>query len=311
MEETTMTIEEMKNRKRELGYTIDKLSALSGVPVSTLRKLFSGHTKSPRQDTIEKLVRVLEDDHYREISLTRFLRNESHTMHYASPTSGTGEFVKKNFDTYGSSALKEEDGDVVKTAQVDNPYGNKMQGDYTVEDYLKLPDDKRYELIDGVIFEMDAPTSNHQVLAGYLYHKLMSCIEEHPEVPCYPYIAPLDVQLDKDEKTMVEPDVIIACDPALNIGTRLFGAPEFLCEVVSPSSKKKDMFIKLNKYLNAGVKEYWMIDPEKQTVVVYLFYKEDQIAVYSFDDTIPVSISDGICNISFASVKNRLVKIDR
>lgn len=185
----------------------------------------------------------------------------------------------------------------------DNPFESQKQGEYTVEDYYALPDDERYELIDGVLFKMDSPESIHQDVVLYLSSRLMTCALEHG-MPCHPYVAPMDVRLDKDLKTIVEPDVIVCCDPELtNESRRIFGAPEFVAEVISPSSRKKDAFLKLNKYRDAGVKEYWLIDPRKQTVIVYLFYQDDDISAYTFDDTIPVSISDGLCEVCFAPIK--------
>lgn len=278
-----MTLEEMKDRKRELGYSVEGLSKVTGIPKATLQKIFGGQTKSPRQETIEKLTAVLEKK-----------PEPYHIPEY-----------RGNIVAEGAPA-KAWNGTV---QYLDNPYGNKKQGEYTIDDYLALPDDKRYELIDGVIYEMASPSTNHQVIAAFLHYRLMRCAEEHPSA-CYPYIAPLDVQLDKDQKTIVQPDVMICCDPKQNTGMRLFGAPDFAAEVLSPSTRKKDMFIKLNKYKNAGVREYWMIDPLKQKVVVYLFYKDDDITIYSFDDEIPVSISDGLCKVCFASIKERLVVIE-
>lgn len=273
-----MTIEEMKSRKRELGYSNDRLSELTGVPKATLQKIFSGKTKAPRRETIKKLASILE------------VQNSYGEEHC--------DMVSESGAVYGNT---------VKTS--DNPYGDKMQGEYTVEDYLALPDDKRYELIDGVIYEMASPTFVHQTIAGYLYHRIMTCVEEHT-CSCYPSISPLDVQICKDKKNMVQPDVMICCDPKTITKERLFGAPAFVAEVISPSSKARDRFLKLNKYKEAGVKEYWLVDPEKEKVIVNLFYQDDDIFTYSFDDTIPVSISDGLCKICFSPVKERLAHID-
>lgn len=275
----TMTLEEMKRRKQELGYSVEALVKLTGIPRGTLQKIFSGQTKSPRRETIEKLTAVLGS--------------------YTAAGQHKAGIVAETSPVYGSTAR-----------QVDNPYGDKMQGEYTIEDYLALPDDKRYELIDGVIYEMASPAVIHQMIAGFLYYQFMSCVEKHQVETCYPYISPLDVQLDKDNKTMVQPDVMICCDRELDSGKRIFGAPEFLAEVLSPSSRQRDMFIKLNKYKNAGVREYWLINPAKQQVIVYLFYKDDDVSCYTFDDTIPVSISDGLCDVSFAPLKKRLAAME-
>lgn len=288
-----MTIEEMKKKKQELGYSVEELARLAGVPQSTIQKIFSGQTKSPRRDTIQKLTAVLGKD-------------EDWIVRAADLSGSASVFCDAGPKSAGIVAEPQPPVNGNTAAKYDNPYGNKMQGEYTVEDYLALPDDKRYELIDGVIYEMSAPSTNHQVLGGYLYYQFMSCVEQH-NMTCFPFIAPVDVQLDKDNKTMVEPDVILCCDPKLNTGKRLFGAPDFLAEVLSPSTRKKDIFIKLNKYKNAGVREYWMIDPDKQKVTVILFEEDDDISVYTFDDDIPVWISKGLCKVSFRQAKEWLV----
>lgn len=287
-----MTIEEMKKRKQELGYSIENLSKLTGVPLGTLRKIFSGQTQSPRRSTIEKLTAVLNHS----VRISSFDdRNNSGNATYDFTGSLSPDGVRETPAAYGNSALA-----------ADNPSGIKKQGEYTIEDYFALPDDKRYELIDGVIHDMASPTRDHQLIAGYLYYVLMTCADQHPS-ECHPYISPLDVQLDKDNKTMVQPDVIVCCSPDQDSGQRIFGAPDFVAEVLSPSSKKRDIFIKLSKYKDAGVREYWLIDPDRKKVIVYDFEHNDDITVYTFDDHIPVGISDGKCNVCFTKIKDRLV----
>ena len=111
-----MTVSEMRKRKKELGYTNEKVSELSGVPLGTVQKIFAGVTDSPRYDTLQALEKV---------------------------------FVKE------WNMLRES----VTAYQV------KRQGEYTLEDYYALPDERRVELIDGVIYDMSSPTSTHQMLA--------------------------------------------------------------------------------------------------------------------------------------------------
>lgn len=286
-----MTIEEMKKRKQELGYTVEKISALSGVPLGTVRKVFSGQTKSPRESTIRKLSAVFQDSSADFLSQLR-----PHDLAVIARAEGLGESRL----VYGSEAFSDE------MMQDPLPFGKK-QGEYTIDDYFALPDDKRYELIDGVIYEMASPSRDHQVIAGYLFFQLMTCAAQHPSA-WHPYIAPLDVQLDKDEWTMVQPDVIVCCDPEQDSGQRIFGAPDFLAEVVSPSSVWRDRFIKFSKYKYAGVREYWRIEPKRQQVIVIRFEKDDETSIYSFDDEIPVGISDGECTVCFRPVKDQLTK---
>ena len=114
-----------------------------------------------------------------------------------------------------------------------------------------------------------------------------------------PFMSPVDVQLDCDEKTVVQPDVLIVCDRAKFQNGRVFGAPDFVAEVLSPSTRKKDMSLKVYKYMNAGVREYWIIDPEKKAVIVYDLEHEAIPVIYGFDAEIPVLVWDGKCRISF------------
>ncbi len=142
-------------------------------------------------------------------------------------------------------------------------YGVKRQGEYTLEDYYAIPDERRVELIDGVIYDMAAPTFTHQLFNGKLYHRLESFVSGK-KGKCIPVVSPIDVQLDCDNKTMVQPDVVVVCDRDKIINRCVYGAPDFVVEVLSPSSTKRDTAIKLRKYKEAGVREYWMIDPDKR-----------------------------------------------
>ena len=191
-----MTIQEMNERKRELGYSYEKIAELSGVPVGTVQKVLGGITKTPRYDTIYALERVL------------------------SP--------------YEPIVLRES-----VTA-----YGEKKQGEYTVEDYFALPDEKRVELIDGKIYDMASPNLIHQTICMEICASLRDFIRKKKGT-CIPGVAPLDVQLDCDNKTMVQPDVFVLCDKRKVIDGRLFGAPDFIVEVLSPSTRKKDIGEKL------------------------------------------------------------------
>lgn len=189
------------------------------------------------------------------------------------------------------------------------PYTVKRDGEYTLEDYYALPDDQRVELIDGTFYEMNAPTTIHQIIAFQMCHQIENYIEEH-EGECVPYIAPVDVQLDCDEKTMVQPDVIILCDKSKDVQRCIYGAPDFVAEVLSPSTRRKDRRLKLVKYANAGVREYWMIDPDRRQIVVQQFASfeedDDNIRIYGFEDKIPVQIYEGDLQIDFEKISRKL-----
>ena len=164
------------------------------------------------------------------------------------------------------------------------------QGSYTVDDYRALPDWPRHELIDGELIVMEAPTTSHQRVLGRLFLLFSQLAADHPE--CEVFIAPVDVQLDRDNKTNVQPDVMIICDEEKVTERNIFGAPDLVVEITSPSSVQRDSFVKLKKYKNAGVREYWLINLQTRVVVTYLFGDPDQCGIYGFDSVVPV----GICN---------------
>jgi len=264
-----MNIEEMKQRKKELGYSNAQLAELSGVPLGTVQKIFSGATAAPRYETLRLLEGVLSETP-------------------APPRQ----------QVYRPAGC--EEAAMVKESEF--RYFEKKQGEYTVEDYYYLPKDKRFELIDGVLYDMSAPSSPHQLIGGFIHAQLFNHIMGK-KGQCLPMIAPVDVQLDKDDKTMVQPDVLIVCDRDMVIRRCVYGAPDFIVEVLSPSTRNKDRYVKLHKYSSAGVREYWMIDPDTKKVVVYNFQDEDAVPmVYGFDQQVPVHVLDGECVIDFSAM---------
>lgn len=178
----------------------------------------------------------------------------------------------------------------------------RRPGQYTIEDYRALPDEQRVELIDGYFYEMAAPTTFHQLMAGELYRQIANYIIDHKGA-CTPFISPVDVQLDNDEKTMIQPDVIIVCDTNQIIRRNIVGAPDFVLEVISPGTKRRDYIVKLGKYEAAGVKEYWIVDPyEKRVLVYFLEEKESTPTIYPLDADIPVNIYGGKLVLKFQQI---------
>lgn len=182
---------------------------------------------------------------------------------------------------------------------------------YTLEDYYALPDERRVELIDGVFYDMAAPATIHQTIVFQMGYQIESYIEKKGG-DCVLYISPVDVQLDCDDKTMVQPDVFILCDRSKDIDRCIYGAPDFIAEVLSPATRRKDIGIKTFKYANAGVKEYWIIDAQMRQVMVYQFEQinkeeyTDRINVYGFHDKIPVQLYKGELKIDFDRISQKL-----
>lgn len=162
---------------------------------------------------------------------------------------------------------------------------------YTIADIYALPDGKRAELIDGKIYYMAPPTWRHQSISGYLHNEIYNYIKEKQE-SCEVLAAPFAVFLNDDDVNYVEPDILVVCDKSKLDEKGCHGAPDWIIEIVSQSSKSKDYMTKLFKYRTAGVREYWIVDPDKQMVSVYGF-ENDMVEQYNFGENVPVGIQEG------------------
>ena len=269
-----MTIEQMNERKKELGYTYEQIADLTGIPISTVQKVLGGFTKSPRYETLAAIENLLEDP-----------MRSVYVLKEAAPV-------------YSAAAEQE-----LKPRE-------KKQGEFTLEDYYAIPDERRVELIEGVIYDMGAPTTVHQMIAGAVYNELSNYIRKN-KGRCIPMISPVDVQIKCDDKNMVQPDVFVLCDRSKWKEKNIYGAPEFIVEVISPSSRRKDNFTKLLLYCEAGVKEYWLVNPKKKYVLVYDLQNEDaeMAKTYTFEDKIPVGIFDGKCVIDFKEIDDYILSL--
>lgn len=269
-----MTIEELKSKKTELGLTNSMIATASGLPVSTVEKIFRGRTKAPRKATLEAIEQVLASEAAR------------HPFSYPE-----GTIRPKGIMSEISAA-----------------YSTASDRKYTIDDYYALPEDKRMELIDGVLYDMAAPSLIHQGILGELHLLFRECIDQHG-AHCDVLFAPVDVRLDKDNYTMVQPDLIVLCHEYDASAARYEGAPDLTVEILSPSTRSRDFILKLYKYKNAGVREYWIVDPENKTVTVHLLQDEDYAPkIYGFDSMIPIGISEGLCFIDFSRVEKRIKK---
>ncbi len=167
----------------------------------------------------------------------------------------------------------------------------RKEGIYTIEDIYALPDGERAELIDGKIYSMSPPSTKHQRLVMDLAYQIKDYIMRK-NGDCEVFSAPFAVFLNENNKNYVGPDISVICDKDKITDKGCDGSPDWIIEIVSPSSKIMDYFKKLFKYRTAGVREYWIVDPMKQRVTVYFFDKET-VEEYSFGDNIPVGIYDG------------------
>ncbi len=269
-----MTIEEIRRVKRILGYTNSTLSELTGIPLGTLNKILSGDSKHPRPENLKALEDVLL----------------SRKVIYEIENDGPSAFA----ETPSEYGAKETDA-----------FRGKGPGNYTIEDYYALPDDQRYELIDGKFYVMETPTIEHQFLIGSVYAQFLAFIRSK-KGKCVPLVSPVDVKLDEDNKTMVQPDVIVVCDRDKITERVVLGGPDFVMEVVSQASARRDYIKKASKYEAAGVREYWIVDPLSKRVITYVFEEDGSPGIYPLSGKIGVSIFECELEIDLDDYKDFL-----
>ena len=305
-----MDLKELREFKRYLGYSNKMLAERAGLPLGTVQKVLSGETKAPRYATIKALEKAVYEGFNERLEAEGYDLEEfglsyvadgglAHDYAYAAESGDKGE---------SADGIVHGGPDIIEDAWSGNW---RRQGTYTIEDYEAIPDEVRVELIDGVIYNMAAPTALHQSLLGELLVIINLFMKSNKgERKCNVFIAPFDVKLLKDdEKTIVQPDLLIVCDKKKkDFFKRLNGAPRFVVEILSPSTREEDIVKMASKYLNAGVEEYRMVDPRKEEVIVHDFAGSNIYMRYSFADKIPVRIFDGELVVDFAEIREDLVE---
>ena len=172
---------------------------------------------------------------------------------------------------------------------------------YTIDDIYALPDGDRAELIDGQLYSMAPPSRRHQDILSFLHLAIGNYITQN-NGGCKVYPAPFAVFLSADDSKYLEPDISVICDKDKLDERGCNGAPDWIIEIVSPSSCPMDYYTKLSLYRFAGVREYWIVDPMKQTILVYDMEHSAAPAIHSFSDSIKVNIYDNL-EIDFSKLR--------
>jgi len=171
----------------------------------------------------------------------------------------------------------------------------EMDDIFTYKDHLSWDSDTRYEIIDGIAFAMASPTARHQgismELAGYIWDYLK-------EKPCKVFTAPFDVRLfpeeDGNDTTVVQPDIIVVCDPSkLSDGKACKGPPDLIIEILSDSSVVIDRKVKAEKYQEAGVKEYWIVNSATLDVMINLLSDGRYVSTV-YKDSVKSAVLSGL-----------------
>lgn len=163
----------------------------------------------------------------------------------------------------------------------------------TAEDYWNLPEGERAELIDGQLYALASPSRIHQEIIIELTYHFQHYIKSN-KGNCKIYAAPFAVNLNANDQTFVEPDISIICEPDKLSDRGCEGAPDLVIEVVSPSSHRMDYIKKTALYADAGVREYWIVDPATEQTTLYRFEETDAPDIIPFDQNIQVGIYENL-----------------
>lgn len=170
----------------------------------------------------------------------------------------------------------------------------------TLKQYEELPEDQRAEVFEGIVYDMASPSQEHQTISMELSTLINTYIKER-NGSCRVFHAPFDVKLSDKPLTIVQPDIMVICDKNKLDGKRCNGAPDFVIEIVSPGNPADDYIRKLYYYKNAGVREYWIVDPRRKTVTINYFENNMLNIQYSFDSVIKVNIYEDLF-INFSDI---------
>ena len=241
-----ISVDEIRELKERRGYSVAKLSQYSGVPVGTIQKILNGATRQPRQATLLALQQVLtgrEEDY------------DGKSMQYAMQA---------------SADCVRETAKYLKDARKEAPDTRSAS-----LDYLQSEEDQQ-ELIDGKLYDMGCPSLLHQELVHFLDIKLSDYIQKS-RGKCRVLEGPVAVRMEGSDRFELVPDLIVLCDLTKRKKWGVLGGPDLVLEVSSASTKKRDMGIKLSTYMNMGVREYWILNPEQQILMVHHFESEEYI----------------------------------
>lgn len=284
-----MTVEELRERKKKLKLTTRDLALLADLPQGTVSKILTGETKNPSYLTIERLDAALE----KEEMLARIHAYEQAMQQYFAEHPEDAGNQRKFEKIYREKnhlnnapipyALPRED-----TSEIQGNLALQTRK-MTASALDQLGEQRGYELVDGHLILAEMAGVSHQRMVRKLGKQIDALISDNGG-SCEVFDVGVNVFLDEDDYTLVIPDIAVLCDASKICDKGIMGAPDWVIEVVSPSTRKMDYHKKLHKYMDAGVREYWIVDIDRHMVSVCVNGEPMQITIYSFTEDIPVSI---------------------
>jgi len=167
---------------------------------------------------------------------------------------------------------------------------------YTYADYLTWPENEKWEIIDGVPYLQAAPTWQHQAISRELMTQFNNYLKDKP---CQVFASPFDLrfpetnEMDEEATFVVQPDILVICDKEGLKGTGYYGTPTLIIEISSPSTARSDKVLKFNRYEKAGVKEYWIVEPDGKFISVFTLQSNNRYGrpeSFTEIDTVNVSV---------------------
>lgn len=257
-----MNLEKLKKRKKELRLTNKDVAELSGVSLGTVNKIFSGATKAPQVDTMKAILNVLRLEEY---------------QFYDSGMEQEKPKMKRI---------------IPDTAQ------NGHEPKVTAEEYRALPDRRQTELVEGRIVRHGAPAWNHQELISGVLCELREYIKSNG-YRWHAVCGPVEVRLEGvDGDTVAQPDLVMLLGEEQISSRGLEGAPEFIMEVLAENEQEQELIVKPEVYMDAGVREYWVVNLYQRQVLSYWFgssygKKGFRLDTYTFEQEVPLRLLDG------------------
>lgn len=287
-ERSHMTVAEMREKRKELGYSIPQMSSYTGIPCGTLVKIFCGETLNPRRATLNAIEQVLSADPKVYCGKARQYETRRGSALQNLEAMGYVPDMSSASCEDGNQRLLKEPKAVYHTT------ADSHDENHTIEEYHRLPEGTRVELIDGKYFTLESPVYRHQQILQNAFLSLSLQFQKEGGA-CKVCISPLDVHLKEHaEDTVVQPDLFILCDDTkIHADGFVWGPPDFILEVLSPGTRKKDLNYKCWKYFDAGVREFWAIDPDMALLIKYTLEDDYLPHMMPLDHTEPLWIYGG------------------